>query len=520
MSKCHVYKCHMCHMNPMKPIKKTVSGLGRMVRNLSLRGALVIYVLVPMAMAAGFVGLWSLQAFERQVEKRMQKDLELVARAIKQPLGHAIQREREGSISQALESAFSIGRVYGAYVYDADGKKISATGRGEPESQSEEVSRLVEGGEQRGEYGEVDGRDVYSYFVPLTDSGGRITGLLQLTRRRSDFQEQIRDIRYKAVFIFILAFTGLTGVVFYGHHRALGKHLNRLSKTMTRISKGERKQRFSPGGPREILALGVHFNEMMDNIDRAEQEIQRRRAEQEELEKRLRQAEKLAAIGQLSAGVAHELGTPLSVIEGKAQRALRSPDMPEPTAENIRAIRAQARRMEQIIRQLLDFSRRSELRPRRVKMSQLARSAAAALEPACNRLDVGIVLEGQNTDEMEADSVQMEQVLANLMKNAAQAAPGGRVKVSWRVEKNRAVFCVEDSGPGIDEKIRQKLFEPFFTTKAVGAGTGLGLAVVHGIVEAHGGEIQVDTSIMGGACFTLLLPVDGSEDISGGIKDE
>ncbi|MFO7860052.1 MAG: sensor histidine kinase [Desulfosalsimonas sp.] len=504
----------------MKSIKKAVSRVGRFVRNLSLRGALVIYVLVPMAVAAAFVGLWSLQAFERQVEKRMQKDLELVARAIKQPLGHAIQREREGSISQALESAFSIGRVYGAYVYDAEGNKISTTGRREPKSQPEEVSRLAEGGEQRGEYGEVAGRDVYSYFVPLTDSGGRITGLLQLTRRRSDFQEQIRDIRYKAVFIFILAFTGLTCVVFYGHHRALGKHLNRLSKTMTRISKGERKQRFSPGGPREILALGVHFNQMMDNIDQAEQEIQRRRAEQEELEKRLRQAEKLAAIGQLSAGVAHELGTPLSVIEGKAQRALRSPDMPAPAADNIQAIRSQARRMEQIIRQLLDFSRRSELRPRRVKMSQLARSAAAALEPECKRLDAGIVLEGRDTHEMEADSVQMEQALANLMKNAAQAAPGGQVRVSWERREDRAVFCVEDSGSGIDETKRKKLFEPFFTTKAVGAGTGLGLAVVHGIVEAHGGEIQVGNSSMGGACFTLLLPAAVPVAAPGETKDE
>jgi signal transduction histidine kinase len=264
----------------------------------------------------------------------------------------------------------------------------------------------------------------------------------------------------------------------------------------------------------------VHFNEMMDNIERAEQEIQRRRAEKEELEKRLRQAEKLAAIGQLSAGVAHELGTPLSVIEGKAQRALRSPDMPAPAADNIQAIRSQARRMEQIIRQLLDFSRRSELRPRRVKMSRLVRSAAAAIEPECRRLNAGIVLEGAGTHEMEADSVQMEQVLANLMKNAAQAAPDGQVRVSWERRKDQAVLCVEDSGSGIDESTRKKLFEPFFTTKAVGAGTGLGLAVVHGIVEAHGGEIRVGSSSMGGACFTLLLPAALPVAAPGETKDE
>jgi signal transduction histidine kinase len=473
-----------------------------------------------MALVAAAAGLWSLHAFERQMEKRMQKDLELVARAIKQPLSHAIQREREGSIAQALDSAFSIGRVYGAYVYDAEGKKISASGRHQPESRPEQVSRLVEDGRQHGEYGEVAGRDVYSYFVPLTDSGGRITGMLQLTRRRSDFQEQIRNIRHKAVLIFIGAFAGLTGLVLYGHHRALGKHLNRFSQTMTNISQGDRKQRFKPGGPREILALGAHFNLMMDNIDRAEQEIARGRAEQQELEKRLRQAEKLAAIGQLSAGVAHELGTPLSVIEGKSQRALRIPELPDAAADNINAIQTQSKRMEQIIRQLLDFSRQSQIRLRSVKLAQVARSAAAAMEPESDRLNVSVELSGKSGESMEADSVQIEQALANLLKNAIQAsAPGGYVKISWHLWDNQAVFQIEDSGSGIDEQSRKKLFEPFFTTKPVGEGTGLGLAVVHGIIEAHGGSIDVGSSPMGGACFKLMLPTKGLVADTGSIEN-
>ncbi len=483
--------------------------------NLSLRMALVIYVLVPMAVVAAVAGLWSLHAFERQVEKRMQKDLELVARAIKQPLSHAIQREREGSIAQALESAFSIGRVYGAYVYDAQGNKISASGGRQPESRPEQVPRLVKDGQQHGEYGEVAGRDVYSYFVPLSDSGGRITGMLQLTRRRSDFQEQIRDIRYKAVLIFIGAFSGLTGLVLYGHYRALGKHFNRFSQTMTTISRGNRQKRFRPGGPREIHALGAHFNQMMDNIDQAEQEIARRRADQEELEKRLRQAEKLAAIGQLSAGVAHELGTPLSVIEGKSQRILRKSDVPQHAVDSINTIRVQAGRMEQIIRQLLHFSRRSEIRLRRVKMSRLARSAAAALAPESRQMNVSVELTGDKDAQIQADSVQMEQVLTNLLKNAIYAASGGRVKLTWALFKDKAVFRVEDSGPGIAEDIGKKLFEPFFTTKPVGTGTGLGLAVVHGIIEAHGGNISFKKGSLGGACFIMKVPAKGKASGTG-----
>lgn len=489
--------------------------LEKLVRKISLRAALVLYVLIPMTAASIFIGLWGLHAFERQVEERMQYDLEMVARAIKRPLSHAIQRDREGSIAETLESAFSVDQVYGAYVYDSKGEKISTTGSGEPDSEKEQVSELVEDGNEHGEFGEVDGQDVYSYFVPLEDTAGRITGLLQLTRRSSDFQEQIQRARYKAAGIFLAAFICLTGLVFYGHHRALGKYLNRLSVSMSTIANGHRHHRYDSGGPREIAALGVHFNQMMDNIDSAEKEIRQRREEQKILEGRLRRAEKLAAIGQLAAGVAHELGTPLSVIEGKAQRALRNHATPESTARHLEDIRHELRRMEQIIRQLLDFSRRSEIRRKRVKAAQIAGSAVSSLGSEIQKHGTRIELQGLPEDGFYADPVQMEQALDNLIRNSIHAAgENGIVRVSWKTGGGEAMFAVEDSGPGISEEIQPKLFEPFFTTKPVGAGTGLGLSVVHGIVEEHGGHIETGQSELGGARFTLHIPVrpdDGDE---------
>ncbi|MFO8083373.1 MAG: HAMP domain-containing sensor histidine kinase [Desulfobacterales bacterium] len=494
----------MCLINSFNHIKNM---LGKIHQKVSLRVALVVYVLMPMAGVSASVGYWSLQAFERQVEKRMQYDLEMVARAIKRPLSHAIKRDREGSIAQTLESAFSVDQVYGAYVYDSTGKKISIIGSREPYTNPEQMSKMASHGEQYGEYGRVAGQEVYSYFVPLTDSGGRITGLLQLTRQSSDFQNQIRDTRLKAIGVFIATFLGLTGLVFYGHHRALGKHLNLLSNSMQKIANGNRHHRFSPGGPSEIVALGSHFNRMMDNIDQAEMEIRQQRAEQKELENRLRQVEKMAAIGQLSAGVAHELGTPLSVIQGKAQRALRRNDISPHAAESFKEIRYELQRVERIIRQLLDFSRKSEIRVRLVKMSQLAESAVSALSVEAGRHRTRLILEKACDEVIDVDPVRMEQALSNLIKNAIQAAKGGEVRVSWFVDSTGAKFEVADNGPGIHENAKSKIFEPFFTTKAVGEGTGLGLAVVHGIVEEHGGCVEVGKSDLGGANFIVHIPL-------------
>ncbi len=484
--------------------KKSPGGKKRLV---NLKTALILYVLLPMGALTAAGAWWSLRVFERQVENRMQKDLEMVARAIKRPLSHALLREREGSIAEALESAFAISHVYGAYLYDADGRQVSDTVSHGGEIERQEISERVAEGEEHGRYGEVGGRYVYSYFIPLTDPGGRITGLLQLTRRYSDFEEHIRRIRYRTAGLFILGFLGLTGAVFYGHHRVFGKHLNRLSRSMTKIAEGDHRHRWMPGGPRELFALGGHFNRMMDNIDRARREIRRRRERQESLEERLRQTEKLAAIGELAAGVAHELGSPLSLVDAKTQRLLRRGGLTGKEQRSINDIQREARRMDRIIRQLLDFSRRNKIERWKVRASGLARSALSLVEDEAAREKTRLIDRGGSDPVLDVDPARVEQALANLLRNGVQAAPGGNVRISRRLAGGDIVFSVEDDGPGVDERHLSKLFQPFFTTKPVGKGTGLGLAVVHGIAEEHGGRVEVDRRRRKGACFRLILPM-------------
>ncbi len=474
---------------------------------MSLRTALMVYVLLPIALVCGLGFWWSLRAFEHQVEIRMQHDLEMVARAIQRPVNHALLREREGSIAEALKSAFAMSHVYGAYLYDAEGRRISDSGVEDAPIGQREFSEHVDKGERYGTYGEVGGRDVYSYFVPLTDSGGKITGLLQLTRRYSDFEDQIRKIRYSGGLLFAVALMILAGIVVIGHHRFFGRHLARFTRSIGMIAAGDVRHRYQPGGPVELQSLGRNFNRMMDDIEQAELELEQRAKQQRALEDRLRQAQKMAAIGELAAGVAHELGTPLSLIDAGVQRARRHGEAHQRDSRTLDRISREVRRMEHIIRQLLDFSRRScmDLRPTRVAHVVKAAVSVVSEEAGTGRTELTVT--GGEDCTILLDHVRIEQALVNLLRNAVQASPGGSVGIGWKRAGSELVVHVEDDGAGVDEACRDKLFEPFFTTKPVGKGTGLGLAVVHGIAEEHGGRVAVDPVRAKGACFRLFLPL-------------
>lgn len=477
-------------------------------RAFSLRLALVLFLVLPLVLLLGMISWSSLRGLEQRVELQMQKDIELIARAIRGPLEHALEYERQRSLDKTLSSAFRFSEVYGVYVYDREGRQVAASGPAEPEVHRRELVQLAAEGDRLGAYEESGGEEVYSYFVPLSDSVGRTLGLLQLTRDGSQFKDDIRQARDQALLLLSLLSLTLLGLVLFAHHRIIGTYLASLVESMARIAAGERQHRTTPRGPAEIRQLAVGMNNMLDSIARGEEQLARQRKEQQQLEERLRQSEKMAAIGGLAAGVAHELGTPLSLVAGKAQRLLRREQNPENGAA-FREIQAAVERMSHIVRQLLDFGRNNRPRRRLVDAGLTAANAADQVREPARQLGVELIVEGeQPAPRLRLDSIRMEQALVNLLLNAVQALEGyqnGRVRLSWFREGERAGFRVADNGPGIAKELQPRLFEPFFTTKEVGRGTGLGLAVVHSAVQEHGGSIEIGTSTDGGALFTITL---------------
>ncbi|MFP4194477.1 MAG: ATP-binding protein [Desulfosalsimonas sp.] len=478
----------------------------------SLRSVLILYVIVPIlfAMAAG---TWfGLRTVEQAVEARLQGDIQLVARAIRLPVSYSLEKDRFESLAQALQSVFHIGRVYGAYVYDDRGRRIAAVGAVEPEGREDDLQKVLEGGQRKGEYEKIKGRRVYSYFVPLFDTSGRANGLLQITRKKSDIESYIHMLRIRALAVTAATALVISVLVLFGFYRAAGRYFTKMTRSMAQVEAGNRAHRASTAGPREIASLARSLNKMLDSVDNSEKELEKKRKERQELEKKLRQNEKMAALGQLAGGVAHELGGPLSLVDGKAQRCLRDSDIGEFHKKSLQDIRRQVDRMNDIVRQLLDFGKGSMGQKRLFRADKLAESSVLT---ASKEAGGNAEFFTKGTDPVPfvyVDPTRFEQALTNLLRNAVQAGGAGRVKLEWGYgEDGNMFFSVEDDGEGIDEDIKSRIFEPFYSTHKNGKNTGLGLSVVHGIVREHEGSIHVFDSELGGAGFRIVLPSHSEE---------
>ncbi len=234
--------------------------------------------------------------------------------------------------------------------------------------------------------------------------------------------------------------------------------------------------------------------------------------DRERLQAQLLHADRLATIGELAAGVAHELNEPLGQILGFAQLARKAPGLPDPTARDLDKIVARSLHAREVVRKLLVFARQEAPSLTMVQLNRIAQDALPFFETRFQQAGVRLVLDlAPGLPELLADAVQLNQALVNLVVNALQSMPaGGTLTVRTRAGEGEVCLEVEDTGTGMTPEILEKVFLPFFTTKDVGRGTGLGLPVVHGIVTAHGGSIRVESRPGHGSRFELRLPLRGA----------
>ncbi len=235
--------------------------------------------------------------------------------------------------------------------------------------------------------------------------------------------------------------------------------------------------------------------------------------ERKQLERQLLHSEKLASVGLLAAGVAHEIGNPLSAILGYAQ-ILRKKGAPEESrTEYLAAIEEQASRIERIIQELLAYSRPSSGIRNRLRVNEALRAILNMLtnQKLFRGIEVAVVLD-ESEPEIYMDRDLLAQVVVNLVVNAAQALDGsGRITITTKAARNQVLIRVADDGPGVSPEAAARIFDPFFTTKSVGQGTGLGLSICHRIVEGEGGSLRLVEAPGPGAVFEVALPVADKE---------
>jgi signal transduction histidine kinase len=355
------------------------------------------------------------------------------------------------------------------------------------------------------------------YRAPVLDDRGEAIGAMELAR------EVESDEVGGMIWALALALLALFALAAWIYARLeVRRPLAELLHGIDSVARGDLAATLPLGRRDEIGQLAFRFNEMTARLREAQQELKTAFDAKLELEEQVRQSEKLATVGQLAAEIAHEVGTPLGVIAGRAKNLAKKAGSPDEVQRHADLIGEQASRIARIIQQLLDYTRRRPPTRGPVHLNALARGTLAMLDHQIERRGVHVELHEEELPPIYGNAGQIQQVCLNLALNAIQAMPSGgdlqlhtgrvhRRKAGLEADAARdyAVIEVVDSGVGIPEQHRGHVFEPFFTTKSDDdRGTGLGLAVSRGIVEEHDGWIEFEPRSEGGTVFRVFLPLE------------
>ena len=367
----------------------------------------------------------------------------------------------------------------------------------------------------------IDGRRylISGVWMPLNGSG-RAIWVIQ--RSLDDALSGVRRARNAYLLAGLIAMV-LVSLAAYLVARGITEPLGWVTDAARSLEAGRWPDAL-PSSPRdEVGVLAGAFNRMVGSLQESQTRLRQSQAA-------LVHSERLASMGQMAAGIAHEINNPLAAVKGYAQLLLMQRERLEPaTAETLERILSSSERISRIVRGLLDFARRKEeragadvLQPR--DANQIVREALVLTEHTLSRfrgVEVATAL-AERLPPVLADSTEIQQVVINLLTNAADAmGEGGTIRLATRAAGSDVEIAVADTGPGIPDEVRARIFDPFFTTKEPGQGTGLGLAICHGIVERHRGKITVESREGEGTEFRVLLPAarPGSEGGGNGRTD-
>lgn len=432
-----------------------------------------------------------------------------LGRAVAAHVVEASPRREPEALHALLSAQLGVGGVAAIGVYDRSGNPLARVGEPEAVEHLPRTAPAEEHVRPVREFGSpaievvIPGSDVVvATLLRTSDDTGKVAPLLRLFALYT-------GVGALALLVFTYIALG----------RLIVQPIDAIATAARRVAGGARQLDVPRTGPAELLDLGKSVAEMTARL-RADEE--RMRAQIEELELRareLRQAqdhllrsERLASVGRLSAGLAHEIGNPIAAILGLHDILLEGDLTPEDQRDFLVRARSEAERIHFILRDLLDFARPAAPPAaggeERAELTEAITDVVALVRPQKAFRDRTLAVELPTSAVfVPLARDRIVQVVLNLLLNAADATSDvGHIRLSVSVSEDVARLSVEDDGAGIDPEIRERLFEPFLTTKDIGKGTGLGLAVCRGIIESAGGTIGLDESYEPGARFVIELP--------------
>jgi len=478
----------------------------------------------------GVYGSFQLRQEADDLRSAAERDLRVTGTAVQVGVVHALRDGHTGDVRAVIDAVRLRDASLDVLVFD-DAGALTAGSRTNPGVESE-VRRLVHDAQSSIHASvQFEGPLGLSYAIatfPIQDGDGVRVGTLALAR---SLDEAKGDLEFEArQTIFSLA-TLVVGLVVAGWILAsvyVRRPLLELVQAMRAVRAGNLSAKAALRRPDEMGAAITEFNAMTADLLEARRRLIAEADAREALEMHLQRADKLITVGQLSAGLAHEIGSPLLVVNGRARAIASRTDVPAEVCRSAQILADESDRITRIVDQLLTFSRQTVPAIAVTALAVPVRDIVELYEPEAHRHDVRLEFSCDETlPEANADAGQVQQVVMNLLSNAVRATqPGGQIRVGLRGatfsrgggEPQPSVsLTVEDTGEGIPEPLLARIFEPFFTTRPQTGGTGLGLAVVKSIVDAHGGSVTVSTAPGQGTLFTVHFPVARSAVVGGRV---
>lgn len=474
---------------------------------------MILTFVVGIVMTVG--GYFILRQREHALERAMRTEVRAHAVTLQIALERLYRVGKQVEAQELIDRLSENRRVYGVVLFSKTGEveMVSNPLVEEEIKHPPGVNRVLQTGEILETFRFIDDREVISVLMPIRIKD-KPEGVFELALPMVFIQEDYASARREIALVTLLLFVTIIFVVILVTRYSLLRPVEELLQGARALGRGDLNYRVTvPAKGHEFAQLEREFNRMADNLEEQRNKAIRELEQRSKLERQLRHNEHLASVGRLAAGVAHEIGTPLNVIEMRAEQILQDLyDSKERRRRNVTIILTQVERITNIVRQLLNLARPYKIQPVAVDLNALISSTLETLETKLQPAKVEVEFYPAQNPLVSGDQGLLRQVLINIIVNAIHAMPqGGRLRIGYQdrlMEKDGEQFVgvwFSDTGIGIEEDAFPILFDPFYTTKDVGSGVGLGLPVSRRIVEEHNGWIEVANNADHGVTFTVHL---------------
>lgn len=469
----------------------------------------------------GSYGFWMVRAEEGDLRRALERETRLLGRALQVAAGNSLNTQRLGEAERMLERLETIDPSLKILVVSRSGEVLLSSSGVQVTDLVLRTVHMVDDAVRAGAqppqdralfYDEPSDPRFIVAGLPLTSGDPHPEAFLVLVQSLDEMRRDLASTQASmrlSIGLFVTV-TWLLSAALGSLY--LGRPLRRLAQAMRLVRAGDLSSGVEAPNRDEITEVATEFNMMVADLRAARVALEEAADERRRDQKALQEADKLVTIGQLSAGLAHEIGSPLQILAGRARNLQSRADDADEVRRLAPIMVQQCDRIARIVEQLLQYARRKAAHSADVDAVASARSVVDLLQFEAKRRGVSLELAAEGPPPtIAADSDQLQQLVMNLVNNALQATRSGghvRVILAPRDEGSEASLriSVADDGVGIPPEIQTKLFDPFFSTRAAEGGTGLGLAVVRSIVADHRGKIHVESEVGKGTTVTVTLP--------------